>query len=73
MSNMSYCRFENTLRDLKDCYEHMTDVNLDPEEIRARQAMVELCSEILSECTNVEVQVDGEIELKIYDDEEVEE
>lgn len=25
MSNMSYCRFENTARDLCDCAEHIQD------------------------------------------------
>jgi len=25
MSNMSYCRFENTLADLRDCYENLDD------------------------------------------------
>lgn len=27
MSNMSYCRFENTYNDLKDCYEALGEVN----------------------------------------------
>jgi len=25
MGNMSYCRFENTLQDLQDCFEHIHD------------------------------------------------
>lgn len=73
MSNMSYCRFQNTLRDLKDCYEHFTDSGLSKDEAQARQDMAELCAQILSECTNVETNVEGEIEVTVYDDEECEE
>lgn len=74
MANMSYCRFQNTLNDLKDCYNHMTDAGLSKDEARARQWLAELCLEILTECTNVEVHPDfeGEIEVKVYDDEETE-
>ena len=35
MSNMSYCRFENTARDLRDCASHIGD-DLDGDESRAR-------------------------------------
>lgn len=73
MANMSYCRFENTYRDLRDCYEHMTDANLSREEKQARQAMIELFAQILEECTNVELEYEGEIEITEYDDEETEE
>jgi len=31
MSNMSYCRFENTLADLQDCYEALQEVS--PEDL----------------------------------------
>lgn len=48
MANMSYVRFENTLRDLLDCYEHMDDTGLSDEEERSRRALVELCSQIKS-------------------------
>ena len=27
MTNMSYCRFENTYHDLKDCIENFTDLS----------------------------------------------
>lgn len=46
MSNMSYCRFENTLRDLEDCSEHLDDENLSKYEQRARERLIELCREI---------------------------
>lgn len=28
MSNMAYCRFQNTLEDLRDCYAHWDDVHV---------------------------------------------
>ena len=43
MPNMSYCRFDNTLADLRDCYEHMDDDDLSEEEERARQKLITLC------------------------------
>ena len=42
MANMSYCRFQNTLADLRDCYFHLFD-DLSPEEELARDRLVELC------------------------------
>lgn len=70
MANMSYRRFENTLRDLRDCYAHMTDPGLSKDETSARQSLVELCADILSECTNVELDYEGDIEVTIYDDDD---
>lgn len=46
MANMSYCRFQNTLADLRDCYEHIDDDNLSPGEIKARNKLIVLCSDI---------------------------
>jgi hypothetical protein len=46
MANMSYCRFENTLSDLRDCEEHLFDEDLSQDEDRARRRLVELCREI---------------------------
>ena len=46
MANMSYVRFENTLHDLRDCYEHMDDTDLSDEEALARRALLKLCSQI---------------------------
>lgn len=42
MANMSYCRFENTLNDLKDCTEHMEDDDLSPSEAHCRERMLRL-------------------------------
>ena len=46
MANMSYCRFENTLRDLRDCYYNMDNDNLSKSEFYARKQMVEMCINI---------------------------
>lgn len=46
---MSYCRFINTLQDLRDCYDHMNDDNDDgmsDEEKRAKKGLIDLCKEI---------------------------
>lgn len=47
MSNMSYCRFENTLRDLEDCSEHLLDT-LSSSEDTYRTKMIIVCEEILA-------------------------
>lgn len=50
MANMSYCRFENTLADLKDCHESMEDVDdLSDSEKKARRRMIDLCVAIAQE------------------------
>jgi len=52
MSNMSYCRFQNTLEDLEDCYENIHD-EIDEEEseseYQARKELIELCKRIVEE------------------------
>ena len=50
MGNMSYCRFENTLKDLSDCYEHYEDVREDQTgEVKARKRLLALCVKIATE------------------------
>lgn len=46
MSNMSYCRFQNTNADLKDCYDNMDDDDLSFEERMARWRIIQLCVQI---------------------------
>jgi hypothetical protein len=50
MSNMSYCLFQNTVPDLRDCVEAMNETQddsvLPPEELRARLALIKLCVEV---------------------------
>ena len=50
MSNMSYCRFQNTLNDLTDCYYNLDDTNdLSLEEGMARYRLIEMCKDIVEE------------------------
>jgi hypothetical protein len=49
MANMSYCRFRNTLTDLKDCYDNLWDEDLSPEEERARERLIIVCHGIASD------------------------
>lgn len=49
MSNMRYCRFEDTLHDLQDCNEHMFDPDLSETEEKARTDLIELCKDITEE------------------------
>lgn len=45
--NMSYCRFYNTLQDLKDCYYNIEYVeDMSDEEKRARKQLIQLCCDI---------------------------
>jgi len=55
MSNMSYCRFRNTLADLQDCYESMGDPSqLTEEEQRAAERLVKLCQRIVADFGEVD-------------------
>jgi len=49
MSNMSYCRFENTLQDLRDCYDNIDDDDLSETEEQAREELIELCKDIVGD------------------------
>jgi hypothetical protein len=55
MSNMSYCRFRNTLSDLRDCayalYQDLDDwkTDLSDEEARAARALLKLCGELAAD------------------------
>ena len=55
MANMSYCRFQNTLGDLRACLDAMMEAvddedtaPLSGEEAHARKSLIETCVEILS-------------------------
>lgn len=43
MSNMSYCRFENTLNDLRECRDHLDDDDLSESEAKARDKLIKVC------------------------------
>ena len=40
MANMSYCRFENTLSDLKDCFDNIEYEAENERDERARKKMI---------------------------------
>jgi hypothetical protein len=46
MTNMSYCRFHNTVNDLLDCEEHTDDRNLSEEENKYRIRLIKICKRI---------------------------
>lgn len=46
MGNMSYCRFENTARDLADCRNNLPQEELSESETKAFIKLVKLCREI---------------------------
>jgi len=53
--NMSYCRFENTAGDLKDCKEHINDdLSESAYERKARIKLIELCREIAEEFEDID-------------------
>jgi hypothetical protein len=45
MPSMSYCRFHNTLADLRECDEHMDD-ELSEAEAKEKAKLIKLCVEI---------------------------
>ena len=66
MANMSYCRFQNTYRDLQDCLYALNDNGpdtLSDDELDAARRMMQLCDsiqsfhdEVLDEVENRKVQ-----------------
>lgn len=51
MSNMSYCRFHNTLKDLRDCVDALDEIDyniaeLSKDEARAAAELIAVCQEI---------------------------
>lgn len=52
MSNMSYCRFQNTASDLRDCLENFEFDDLSEKEARARKRIIRMCIEIAHDYEN---------------------
>lgn len=46
MANMSYCRFQNTVSDLRDCDDNRNDSDLSYNEAMARSRLIKLCVQI---------------------------
>jgi len=64
MANMSYCRFENTEMDLRDCWMNMElDADASPTEEKARRRLIILAANIAEaygEEVGLNVTVEGE-------------
>ena len=60
MSNMSYCIFENTSKDLDDCLDAMSGLKYDREKLSSEQEkegydkLIELCVDIACDFGNCE-------------------
>ncbi len=58
MANLSYCRFQNTARDLSDCVEaidnHEIDENVSDSELEGLRCLLILASEVLDRETEIE-------------------
>lgn len=62
MSNMSYCRFENTYNDLLDCQENLLDNDLSRTEFNARKSMIKTMKEMITDWE------ESEFDLLKYED-----
>ena len=64
---MSYCRFQNTLIDLRDCESALwEDEELSKEEKKAKKELIELCSEISANFENEDFNEDRLYECKMF-------
>lgn len=70
MGNMSYCRFENTLGDLKDCQRNLPQKNLSKSEAYAFRELIELCRDIAEFYSEYDEDELLEIALEDEEDEE---
>ena len=62
MGNMSYCRFENTARDLRDCVYAINNGEIDElndYELEGLRDILELCEEILNDQENIQEILDN--------------
>ena len=64
MPNMSYCRFENTYRDLMDCYHNMENSIYNDREIRYKKQLIDLCAQIADQYTDFVFEEDEEEEIE---------
>ncbi len=55
MRNMSYCRFENTYHDLKDCSDNLDDYDLSETETKYRQWLVKLCQKVVDKAEDLDL------------------
>ena len=62
MSNMSYCRFENTARDLEDCLDAIENGEINDlgsqYEVDALEQLLDLCKEVVAYKDEIEDAID---------------
>ena len=58
MQNMSYCRFENTLKDLRDCYEALEESSIEDIEENASQYEKPCIRKLINLCTKISNEFD---------------
>ncbi len=66
MSNMSYCRFQNTYRDLVDCRENLFDPDISEDDKMYRRLLIDVCRDIVNQAEEDAAMLDEDVE----DDEE---
>lgn len=59
MANMSYCRMENTFKDLQDCLNNIDNVSSDSE-IKYRRGLAMLCEEFMNKYQDIDDMDDDE-------------
>ncbi len=63
MSNMSYCRFENTARDLRDCRDAIENGEINDlgsqYEVDALEQLLDLCKEVVAYKDEIEDAIDN--------------
>jgi hypothetical protein len=61
MPNMSYCRFSNTLSDLRDCYNALLEDGkpLSKEEEKAKDKLIDLCIDLVELDKNLKIENEG--------------
>jgi hypothetical protein len=74
MSNLSYCRLQNTRKDLEDCESALDDLlcqeakyEISNDELEAAKLLVSTCLRIVrsfSECTGTDIEDIGEIDFE---------
>ena len=70
MPNMSYCQFQNTLLDLRQCYDVLVDDGIDaisPEELKALHKLRKLCEEFIDEYDD-QVNVEEDVINPVFED-----
>ncbi len=48
MGNMGYCRFQNTVSDLRDCLDNLFDDEIEEDEQKARKNLIKICKLIVN-------------------------